>query len=981
MASGRPIKGGEAYVEIGIRNRIAQGAKGVQADLDKLGRKVTALGGIVGGIGLSMATPFAFATAKLASFDDAMRATGAVSRATSAELDSMTMVAKELGRTTSFTAVEVALLMAELGRAGFKPDEVNVMTGAVLDLARATGTDAAMSAGIMAASIRQFGMQASDAARVADVLTAAANGSFNTVESLGEALKYAGPVAADFNMSIEETAALLGTLGNVGIQGSMAGTTIRRLLTITGAEADNLKEIFGVSFIDMNGNARPLVDTLGEVAAATNGLGTAAKSAKFNEAFGLLGITGASAIGKVTTDTKALYQALLSAGGQASKTAVEMDAGLGGSFRKISSAIEGSVIAIGESFGPSLQQITDSLTQAVGGITAWIIENKSLVAAVAATSVALVGAGATLIAFGVGSQVAAAGMGTLISIAGVGSSVLVAAKAVMAAYGVVVLATAATFAMASGTAQGAAIGISIMNAAYAISPAIAGAVAAAWGVVGAVLAGLAAPATLSATVAGMLSAVWTATAGVVGTAWAVITGPILPFLVAGAAVVTIIGAIVGAAGVAAIAGADFGKAWKIVTDTFGATIGIIKETFGVIRAALSSGDYATAAQALWLGLQATFWTGVSAVMDAFNWLWDEAFATGKRFFMNLLNFAVAPLKLLAKAIMDPLSAYDTIKQGMADIAGMAVGFDVDAKADSAKLALKALRDQLSARERLTDAEKEAKRVRDSMKSPQQKRDEEKAKIDQLQRGGQLTTQEATTAKAAIDAEMTDKEKFDARKARRLEEVKGQLESGEITPGQYRSKVEAINSESEAYADKVKALELEILAIEKGEKAAERAKLVAEGFTETQIRQIEVLQAKKAALDAAAEAEKKASEKKAEAMDQLREEGKALADALRTPGEILSAELKNIDKLRKAGAIDDKTKGRAVADAFKRFKDAQGGIDEEQKRVGPSGSFSAAAGMVIAMRGVKPDKKELIEIAKNSREQVRLARKERIARAG
>ena len=59
-----------------------------------------------------------------------------------------------------------------------------------------------------------------EATRVADGLTAAANKSFNSVESLGEALKYAGPVAADANMSLEETLAILGSLGNMGIQGS-----------------------------------------------------------------------------------------------------------------------------------------------------------------------------------------------------------------------------------------------------------------------------------------------------------------------------------------------------------------------------------------------------------------------------------------------------------------------------------------------------------------------------------------------------------------------------------------------------------------------------------------------------------------------------------------------------------------------------------------------------------------------------------------
>ena len=68
--------------------------------------------------------------------------------------------------------------MTELGRAGFKPDQIVEMTGAVMDMARATGTDATVASGIMAATIRQFGLEATDATRVADGFAAAANKTF-----------------------------------------------------------------------------------------------------------------------------------------------------------------------------------------------------------------------------------------------------------------------------------------------------------------------------------------------------------------------------------------------------------------------------------------------------------------------------------------------------------------------------------------------------------------------------------------------------------------------------------------------------------------------------------------------------------------------------------------------------------------------------------------------------------------------------------
>ena len=190
--SRKSILAGKAHVEIGLRSRIAQGARTIQNDLNAVSRKVTALGRASAGIGLTLGAPFAFAAGKLAAFDDGMRAVGATVTASTAELAMLTETAKVLGRTTSFTAVEVSTLMLELGRAFGDANIVNDLAGSVLDLARATGTDAALAAQVLGSTIRQFGLEASDAARVADVLTAAANTSNVSVESMSEALKFAG---------------------------------------------------------------------------------------------------------------------------------------------------------------------------------------------------------------------------------------------------------------------------------------------------------------------------------------------------------------------------------------------------------------------------------------------------------------------------------------------------------------------------------------------------------------------------------------------------------------------------------------------------------------------------------------------------------------------------------------------------------------------------------------------------------------------
>ena len=196
MAGRSDIMAGRAFVELYVkREALTNGLQQARQRLTDFGNAANAMGRTMIAMGIAAGGGMALAGRQFIAFDDQMRTVKAVSQSTEEEFRKLTATAKHLGATTSFTAVEVAQLMTELGRAGFSAAQVDKMTAAVLDLSRASGTDAATSAGIMAATIRQFGLAATDAVRVADALTNAANKSFSSVTGLGESLSYAGPIA------------------------------------------------------------------------------------------------------------------------------------------------------------------------------------------------------------------------------------------------------------------------------------------------------------------------------------------------------------------------------------------------------------------------------------------------------------------------------------------------------------------------------------------------------------------------------------------------------------------------------------------------------------------------------------------------------------------------------------------------------------------------------------------------------------------
>ncbi len=152
-----------------------------------------------------------------------MRTVRAVTGSTGADFTKLTEKAKELGATTSFTASQVAEGMTALGRMGFNSSEIDGAIQGMLNLSIATGTDLAQASEIAANNMRDFGMSTSQMTDIADLLAFTANGSAQTLEDLGEALKTAGPIASRAGVSLKDTAAQLGVLANMGIRGSMQG--------------------------------------------------------------------------------------------------------------------------------------------------------------------------------------------------------------------------------------------------------------------------------------------------------------------------------------------------------------------------------------------------------------------------------------------------------------------------------------------------------------------------------------------------------------------------------------------------------------------------------------------------------------------------------------------------------------------------------------------------------------------------------------
>ena len=415
MSAAGNVKAGKAYVEILLdQTKLERGLKAAQKKLKNFGSALTGVGKSMVATAALAAAPIAYATKTFASFDDQMRMVKAVTGATEAQFQRLTEVAEELGRTTSYTAQQVAEGMTALGRMGFNPKEIENAIPAVLNLARATGTDLGEAAETAANNMRVFGLDSSKMASVADILTATANGSAQTLTDLAEGLKMAGPQAAAAGDNITNVAAALGVLANMGIKGGLAGTALRKAYSQFAKVKvqDKLKAI-GITTTDANGNLRAMPEIMADIAKHMNSLPTAERLAFAEGIFDLRGSLAGLQLGGNIDQLNEFIKRLQSVDGTAARTAKDMDSGIGGAFRILMSALEGCQIALGKIVAEAITPYVKRMTTALGQVAEWIAAHKKVVVTALKVIAGIAAAGAALIALGLAFKVMALAVGTL----------------------------------------------------------------------------------------------------------------------------------------------------------------------------------------------------------------------------------------------------------------------------------------------------------------------------------------------------------------------------------------------------------------------------------------------------------------------------------------------------------------------------------------------------------------------------------------
>lgn len=446
---------------------ITYDGKGVARARDELGRFVGGAGAGGGGGGslasaqagfTKLATVSAAATATIAGgialavnasidFEKQISAIGAVSGATADQMDQLRKKALQLGSDTAFSASEAGLAMEELVKAGLSVEDVlNGAADATVALAAAGGIALPEAAAIASNAMNQFKLSAQDLPHIADLIAGAANASAISVSDFGISMAQAGAVAKLVGVSFEDMAVAIALMGNAGIKGSDAGTSLKTMLTNlqpqTKKQIDLMKKLGIVTangtnlFFDQRGKLKSLAEVSQILQNAMKGMTDAQKAATLETIFGSDAIRAAAIL---SGEGAAGFNKMADAMGKVSAegvAAARLD-NVAGAIEQLKGSVETAAIAFGSALLPAVRKVAEFITFLANKFSELDPKWQKIIAFAAVAAAALVAFIAVVAAVAAGiaamvASVAAIKIGAII--AGIVAAIAAIAVAIKLAY-------------------------------------------------------------------------------------------------------------------------------------------------------------------------------------------------------------------------------------------------------------------------------------------------------------------------------------------------------------------------------------------------------------------------------------------------------------------------------------------------------------------------------------------------------------------
>lgn len=321
-----------------------------------------------------------------AEFIDTMTTVSAITDSTREQLQMLSETAQSLGLETMFGSQDIASGMKYLAMAGNTVEQVNDMIKGAAYVANATGMELGGKGGaadLITNVMKTFKIVGDGASElVGDQLTKATLSANISMTDLAESIKYSAADMVMLKKELPEVAAMIGTLGNAGIQGSMAGTSLgnmaRYLIKAFNPKTDaySFLQRMGLSqqdFVDAQGDLIDFGDIMEKISKGVENLPSIDRGKAIGAIFGVRGQRAANAIMNDLEGYRNLLDQIQNNSAGFAKDIVDKRMNtLAGSIDKVSSAWENLKVAFTEQIGPALMPILNTISQIIEAVREFV---------------------------------------------------------------------------------------------------------------------------------------------------------------------------------------------------------------------------------------------------------------------------------------------------------------------------------------------------------------------------------------------------------------------------------------------------------------------------------------------------------------------------------------------------------------------------------------------------------------------------------
>lgn len=321
-----------------------------------------------------------------AEFIDTMTTVSAITGSTREQLQMLSETAQSLGLETMFGSQDIASGMKYLAMAGNTVEQVNDMIKGAAYVANATGMELGGKGGaadLITNVMKTFKIVGDSASElVGDQLTKATLSANISMTDLAESIKYSAADMVMLKKELPEVAAMIGTLGNAGIQGSMAGTSLgnmaRYLIKAFNPKTDaySFLQRMGLSqqdFVDAQGDLIDFGDIMEKISKGVENLPSIDRGKAIGAIFGVRGQRAANAIMNDLEGYRNLLDQIQNNSAGFAKSIVDKRMNtLAGSIDKVSSAWENLKVAFTEQIGPALMPILNTISQIIEAVREFV---------------------------------------------------------------------------------------------------------------------------------------------------------------------------------------------------------------------------------------------------------------------------------------------------------------------------------------------------------------------------------------------------------------------------------------------------------------------------------------------------------------------------------------------------------------------------------------------------------------------------------